>query len=191
MQKLLTERDLENFLKELFNFHTNLKLEYIGIHFCRIHFCRIHFHKNNSNQMSQCSQVSRITLLKGVLWEREVGRWVGMKVKDTCLFQVYYFWPFPADPNLHFWQFQLFSFFVTNIFFSPQCFILWMTMTVVLNCCCVFVIDLDFDLFIPLFGAAIFYTTAPTILLQHCGSSQSSWQQNSHKNENGSKNLQK
>ena len=107
MQKLLTERDLENFLKELFNFHTNLKLEYIGIH-----FCRIHFHKNNSDQMSQCSQVSRITLLKGVLWEREVGRWVGMKVKDTCLFQVYYFWPFPADPNLHFWKFHFFFLFL-------------------------------------------------------------------------------
>ena len=29
-------------------------------------------------------------------------------------------------------------------------------------------------MFIPLFGRAIFYTTAPTILLQHCGSSQSS-----------------
>ena len=37
-----------------------------------------------------------------------------------------------------------------------------------------FELYLYFHLFIPLFGRAIFYTTAPTILLQHCGSSQSS-----------------
>ena len=117
MQKLLTERDLENFLKELFNFHTNLKLEYIGIH-----FCRIHFHKNNSDQMSQCSQVSRITLLKGVLWEREVGRWVGMKVKDTCLFSSILFLTISGRPQPTFLKISIFFFFCNKYIFLSSMF---------------------------------------------------------------------
>ena len=50
----------------------------------------------------------------------------------------------------------------------------WFSFVYPTFCQIVHTICLDFHLFIPLFGAAIFYSTAPTILLQHCGSSQSS-----------------